>query len=301
METQYLQRDATFHFSGEVFKHSVLPSGVYGVQQDHNGDIFLIKKTLNTDDLIKMPNSTADEVNEIVDGFLTGRIKDAFERYGILYKRGILMYGPPGTGKTCIINQLVQTAESKDMIVLLGPNPSFVKFVVSKIRAIEDSPRAVMVVWEEFEKWVYNDEAAILNLLDGIEQIDSALYIATTNYIQKVPQRIRNRPSRFADVIEVGFPTPEVRGIFLKSKIHEDDDVDLDMWVEATEGLTIDHLKDLIISVLVLKIPFDEALDKLRNMGKEDEDDCDCDACQSRVDAPMLEMAAPSSIGERYR
>lgn len=270
MDTQYLQRDATFHFSGEVFKHAKLPPGVYGVNVDYNGNPFLVKQNLNTDDLIKMPNSVAGEINTIVDEFLNDNIKAAFERYGILYKRGILMYGPPGTGKTCIINQLIETAVKKNMVILLGVQPGLVNTVVSKIREIEQDNRAVMVVWEEFEDWICDSKSSILNLLDGIQQIDNTMYVATTNYIDQIPQRIRNRPSRFANVIEVGFPTAEVRRIFLKSKIHEDDEVDLDRWVEMTQGLAIDHLKDLIISVLVLHLPFDESLKKLRNLGKEE-------------------------------
>jgi AAA+ superfamily predicted ATPase len=311
VETQYVQQGDIFNFSGEVFKHDKLPAGVYTISQDMNGNLFLIRKRLNTDNLIKMPNSTADEINQIVDGFLTGEIKEAFERYGILYKRGILMYGPPGTGKTCIINQLVETAQAKDMVVLLGPQPQFVKTLVEKIRALEESNRAIMAVWEEFEDWVECNEAGILNLLDGIEQIDNVIYIATTNYIQRVPQRIRNRPSRFADVIEVGFPSAEVRHIFLKAKVHEDDNVDLDLWVEKTEGFTIDHLKDLIISVLVLKVPLDKAIDKLRNMGKEvgygydeDENGCDCPTCRRIADdpvaAPMIDFGAAKSPGSGW-
>ena len=55
METQYLQQEKTFRFSGEVFKHAKLPSGVYGINQDSMGELFLVEKTVSTDNLIKMP------------------------------------------------------------------------------------------------------------------------------------------------------------------------------------------------------------------------------------------------------
>ena len=265
--TQYLRRGENFEFSGDVENFSELPSGVYEIEEGMFG-LYLEKIQINTDSLVDLPDSTADEVRSIVDLFLSGETKEAFSRYGILYKRGILMYGPPGTGKTCIINQLIKTAEEKNMIVLLDAKPFWVSDVVENIREIEGGSRTIMVIWEEFEKWT-PWESNVLDLLDGIDQVDNVIYIAPTNYIDKIPERIRNRPSRFANVIEVGYPSAEVRRIFLESKIHKEDNVDIAQWVEATEGMTIDHLKDLIISVLVLKVPFPSALEKLKTMGGE--------------------------------
>jgi len=157
------------------------------------------------------------------------------------------------------------------MVVLLNPNPNLVSDTVGYIRDIEQTDRAIMIIWEEFERWVNENEGCLLDLLDGVEQVDNAFYIATTNYIEQIPSRIRNRPSRFAEVKEIGAPNAELRRAFLEAKIHPEDKVDIDDWVERTEGFTIDYIKDVIISVLVLGLSLEDATSKLQTLKAEDE------------------------------
>lgn len=264
MFTQYIKDPSgCIRFSGPVEKLQKLSAGIYEVSQDGDGNMLLNTFEAHTDGIIELPNSPAELINGEVDTFLNEEVRNSFRRYGMLYKRGLLMYGPPGTGKTSIIHLLMQTAVRKNMIVLLGIYPGWVSNVVSTIRSIENNDRPIMVIWEEFENCTYRYEGELLNLLDGTNQLDNIFYVATTNYINKIPSRIRNRPSRFAEVIEIGAPDAALRRAFIEAKIHPEDKIDIDSWVRCTEGLAIDHIKDLIISVLVLKIPFKDAIQKL--------------------------------------
>lgn len=273
--SQYLKQDKVYKFSQEFDKLQKLPSGTYRLKRDAWGVLFASEVNLKTDSIIEMDGSPSKEINKGVHDFLNEDIKAAFDRYDLMYKRGILLYGPPGTGKTCVVRLVIRTAIKNNMVVFVNSTPYDIGEAIENIREIEKSDRPVLVVWEEFEAMLEDDEEGLLDMLDGVDQMPNTFYIATTNYIKRIPSRIRNRPSRFAEVIEIGSPNADLRRAYLEAKIHKDDEVNIDEWVEKTEGFVLDHLKDLIISVLVLKVSLDDAIDKLRILQKEDQEGYD--------------------------
>lgn len=274
MTKRYHIRPTRIDFGQDTIQWSdKLPAGIYNVGTQMYGPPFLIPKKLNTDELVSLPSSIAERIRGEVDQFLRADTKAAFDRYGIIYKRGLLMYGAPGTGKTCIIHEIVEDAIAKGMIVLMDVGPGLVKAIVEEVRGIEDSPRPFLIIWEEFENVVEDYEPQLLGLLDGMEQMDNMFFIATTNYIDQIPPRIKNRPSRFADIMEVGPPEKEAREAYLRAKIHPKDNVDISQWVKATEGLNIDQIKDVVISSLVLQLPLEQSVAKIKAMGDLCEED----------------------------
>lgn len=270
MFTQYLKEGRRYDFSGPVEKIEKLNTGVYKCYTDPYDKLYLSETNIVADDLIAMKDSPSETITNNIDHFLKPEVKAAFKRYNMIYKRGILLHGLPGTGKTSIINLVIKSALEHDMIVLLNPVPYNASSAVNIIRQIENNNRAVLVIWEDLDSWLKNNENSILDILDGTDQIENIFYIATTNYIDKIPSRIKNRPSRFAEVIEVGLPNAELRRYYLSKKVHKEDKININTWVEKTEGFTLDHIKDLLISVLVLGISLDNAINKLLQMQKED-------------------------------
>ena len=111
-------------------------------------------------------------------------------------------------------------------------------------------------------------EADMLAMLDGDLQIDNVVFIATTNYPEKLDKRLVNRPSRFDVVRKIGMPTAEARAVYLaaRNKRLVDDDDEMDRWVDATEGYSIAHLKELIVSVEALGQGFDTTIARLNIM-----------------------------------
>lgn len=268
MFTTYVNRDGDYNFSDRFTLEKKIPAGVYTLYRDPMDQIHLKRQVIETEELMALPDSPISKIIKKIEDFMQPRVRQAFKDYGMLYKRGILLYGPPGTGKTSVSNQVIKMGVSeKDMVVLLNPEPAWVKNVIDNIRTIEKQDRPVMVVWEEFEQVVYNDEAVILSLMDGVSQVDNVIYLVTTNHIENIEPRIKNRPSRFADVLEIGLPDEHVRRTFLTGKTQKMGmNINVEEWVTATKDLSIDHLKDLLVSVHILGIEFESALQRMREL-----------------------------------
>jgi SpoVK/Ycf46/Vps4 family AAA+-type ATPase len=111
----------------------------------------------------------------------------------------------------------------------------------------------------------------LLNMLDGIKQIENVTYIATTNYPEKLEERITNRPSRFDRRYYVSPPAKQVRLSYLKNKAQSVDpipEIDYDKWVNDTEGMSISHLKELFISVIVMENDYESSIKSLKDLKK---------------------------------
>lgn len=262
------------HKSAEVRKR--LEPGVYNITQSQDGFVLLSPVSTTTDDLIELPTFISQEIIKEINKFWSPTTKERYHKYGMLYKRGILLYGKQGTGKTSIIATVMENHVKQGCIVFFCPDPALLQEVSKAVREIEGD-RPFLVIYEELDKLLNYNEGGFLSILDGENQIENIVYIATTNYLNVIPPRIKNRPSRFATVIEVGVPDEKTRETFLSTKVKED--IDLGLWVKITDGMTIDQIKDLIISVYCIDVPLKDAVEKILNMGSienevhEEEDD----------------------------
>ena len=242
-----------------------LPAGQYSIEYSHNRGIYFAPKPINLDDLLVLPDSASEEIIENIEQFWTR--ESTFRQLGFLWKRGVLLYGPAGSGKTSTLQLITKKVVDRGGIAVYVKNPTQTAQGLEMLRKIEPT-RPIIVLVEDLDaiQQAYG-EADMLALLDGDLQIDNVVFIATTNYPEKLDKRMVNRPSRFDIVRKIGMPTPEARAIYLAARNPRIADTDeLYEWVDATDEFSIAHLKELIVSVEALGQGFDQTVERLRVM-----------------------------------
>jgi hypothetical protein len=263
--------DGTFMPSPETTKE--LSPGLYDPHYSNRmGEWGLRRQRINTDELYELPTKEISVILSDLKSFW--KKKDVYKKYKLMHKRGILLYGDPGCGKSGILQLCMKHIinDLAGLVINLKDDESVRGYIdlIPKLRQIEPE-RPLVVIIEDIDAIAGDSNyvtSQLLNLLDGVKQIENVVYIATTNYPEKLAERITNRPSRFDRRYYVAPPTKEVRMSYLKNKIGEGTDVDFETWVKDTDGMSMSHLKELFISVFLLDNKYEDAIDHLRELKK---------------------------------
>ncbi len=249
---------------------SAISPGLYRCGYDNSLGFLLQKMPVTTDDLIELPDENTWKIVNHIEQFW--EMKDEFKAHGFLHKRGILMYGEPGSGKTSAIQIAIKRVVEMGGIALFPTDdPVIFSGCIDMIRNIEKT-KPIVAVLEDFDtitQQEYNQNQW-LAILDGEAQTDNIVFLATTNYIDKLDKRFIDRPSRFDIIQAVPMPSAMSRAIFL---YHKEPSLSLHQirkWVDATKGLSIAHLKEVIISVQCYKNSLDDTITRLKKMHNRD-------------------------------
>lgn len=245
----------------------IIPAGVYSAGYSSTAGYFLDKKDYNVDDLLYLPNGHIQVIMEEFKDFWG--LKPEFDKRGFVHKRGYLFTGPPGSGKTSLINLLIKDfINDYNGIVIIADDPACTISNLENIRKIEKD-RPVIVVIEDFDAAIKRKgEDLWLQLFDGNLQMNSIVFIATSNYPSMIDKRFTARPSRFDTIREVGFPDINARKFFLNKKEPTLIGDELNKWLKQTDNFSVAHLKELIIAVKCLNQPFEVAVERISKMTK---------------------------------
>ena len=250
-----------------------VPSGLYEIHWNSSLQTYALKKqSMHVDELYELPSEEIKSILEDIESFWKRR--EIYQKYNFVHKRGILLYGEPGCGKSGIIQLCVKhIIEQMNGIVINVKDEDDVRNFgefIQTFRKVEPN-RPLIVILEDIDSLAGEDQYSttrLLNILDGIKQVENIVYIATTNYPEKLQERITNRPSRFDRRYQVELPSDEIRQAYIKSKLTEDDlnKIDLADWLEYTKGMSLSHLKELVISVIVMGKDFEDAITHLTGL-----------------------------------
>jgi predicted AAA+ superfamily ATPase len=243
-----------------------LPPGVYSSAFDQAGNLLFIKKDMVMDEFVDLPDTAGSRVLESLALFWSAKQKFIDKKQ--IFKRGILLWGNGGGGKSVLIMQMTKELVRNDGVVFYVDNPDLATNLLSVFRRVEPERHLICILEDLDEMVARYGEHAILSLLDGDTQINNAAFIATTNYPEKLAKRIINRPSRFDEVIKIDMPSDSARRVYLRARLSEEEvsNDNIEKWVIDTKGLSIAHLRELVVCVYCLGREYDVTLRRLRRM-----------------------------------
>lgn len=172
--------------------------------------------------------------------------------------RGIILMGPPGTGKTLsgrtIMNQIKEDTtfiwvSAKDFYNFGTSNGLINSFETAKLLAPS------VLLFEDADNWIGGGMALdlIKSEMDGISQSKGLVTIIATNYPERLPDSLIDRPGRFHDVLEFNLPGKEERSRMLTSWIQNLDEQVLLKFTDETEGFSGAHIYEFVEFSKLLK------------------------------------------------
>lgn len=264
---QFTTSDGSKFYPAGATVGNITP-GIYDIQVCHAKGIFFQKINVKTDGLLRFPETNSEAVINEISKFWER--EENFKKYNLNYRRGLFLYGPPGSGKSSTIQLICEDVIKRKGVVFKFVSPGIFSDGVRVFREIQpETP--IVVLMEDIDSIIdsYN-ESEILNILDGVDQISKVVYLATSNYPERLGQRVLNRPSRFDKRFKMGHPKKDSRKVYFNHLIDKETQkeykIDIEKWVEDTEDMSIAHLKELFIAVCILGNSYEESIETLRNM-----------------------------------
>jgi hypothetical protein len=176
--------------------------------------------------------------------------------------RGIVMEGAPGTGKTLSCRAIKNETEATYIWVSARDFWRFgsVDGICSGFDMAKELAPSVLV-FEDVDNWIGKHSLDLLKTeMDGVDQSKGVLTILTTNYPEKMPSELIDRPGRFHDILEYHLPDKHVRAAMLKAWADDLDAKGVKEVVDKTEGYSGAHMYELTVFAKVLAEE-DEKLD----------------------------------------
>jgi len=217
-------------------------------------------------DSIKLPEEKKQEIKMGALEFF--KKKEIYDKNHIPWKRGLIFTGQPGTGKTHMGKILLKNSECT--FVWVNSNMCTDGYDVKYIFKMCNELAPVILFMEDLDGFLSYDSniATLKTQMDGMEDVNGICTILCTNFPDRLPKALINRPSRFDSVIIFELPDENIRYQILRSiaepmLIKDKDNILLEV-AKATEGLTGAHLKEILVYSLLLAA--DEGREEINNI-----------------------------------
>lgn len=162
--------------------------------------------------------------------------------------RGTVLMGPPGTGKTLsgriALNQLKDATfiwiSARDFYYMGATGGLMSGYDLAK----ELAPAVLFI--EDVDNWISERTVDVLKTeMDGIGRSRGVWTVLTTNYPEKLPTSLLDRPGRFHDVLNFHNPTEKIRRAMLEKWLPGLSDKEILHAVKETDGWSGAHMYEL--------------------------------------------------------
>ncbi len=215
--------------------------GYYVLMTRNYSQHILEKRILRQDeflDVIPEPDMIKTDINTFFNNSQT------YKDVGSLHKRAALLFGSHGTGKTTALTRICsEHIDGGGVVIFVSTSFDDMSTLYDLRKAL--GPRKVILIFEELTNRIEpgQDVATVLSFFDGQYSIDNTYSIATTNYPERLPANLIDRPGRFDLVLEFKNPTAKARRKFLENYLENVSDDD----IKLTENFSLAYLKEVVI------------------------------------------------------
>ncbi|KAG7527272.1 hypothetical protein FFLO_07102 [Filobasidium floriforme] len=188
----------------------------------------------------------------------------------VAWKRGVIFLGPPGNGKTISVKAMMRGVANGEGVGKETKRVLYVRsfhtyagdeYGIKQVfeRARREAP--CLVVFEDIDSLITdNNRSFFLNEVDGLEDNDGLLMLATTNHFDRLDPALSNRPSRFDRKYTFPDPNKSERrqyAVYWQDKLANNDRIKfpnklLDEFAAKTDGFSFAYMKEAFVSALLI-------------------------------------------------
>jgi len=183
-----------------------------------------------------------------------------YKDLAVPWKRGLIFYGPAGNGKTISLRAAMKGTDNPVLYVRSLQSWGGEEFAIQQIFEMARRFSPCLLVFEDLDSSINDrNRSYFLNQVDGLDNNDGLLMIATTNHLERLDGAIKNRPSRFDRKYLFDDPDEHERRLYCsywQDKLKSNDrapfpDKLADEIAKMTDGFSFAYLKEAFVSTLI--------------------------------------------------